>query len=77
MRFTERVLAWLRRERADASDLVRDTQRRLDDDLTRRERELAATPEERLELLQDQIDENDAELQAIRDRLERERGGDA
>jgi DNA repair ATPase RecN len=71
MGFTDKVRAWLRRESDEAAQLLAETERRLDDDLTRRERELEASPQERLESLQRQIEQNDAELEAIRERLRR------
>jgi hypothetical protein len=69
VRFTERVQAWLRREAADADELAADTRRRLDEDLSRRERELTASPEERVELLQGDIARNDEDFEALRRRL--------
>ena len=71
MRFSERVLAWLRRERGDAAEVLAEAEQRLDADLTRRERELAATPEEQIELLRDRMADNDADLEAIRERVRR------
>jgi hypothetical protein len=73
MGFTERVRAWLMREGGEAGQLAAEAEQRIDADLTRRERELAATPEERLRLVQDEITEGDAELEAIRRRLDHER----
>jgi hypothetical protein len=70
MRFTERVRAWLGRETADAQELMAETRERLEDDLDRRERELAASPDERLTILQEQIAENDAAFRALQERLQ-------
>jgi hypothetical protein len=69
MRFSDRLRVWLRRERDDAAQLLADTEQRIDADLTRRERDLAASPEERLAALQDEIAGTDADLEALRERL--------
>ncbi|MEM7276178.1 MAG: hypothetical protein AAF547_24100 [Actinomycetota bacterium] len=61
--------AWFRTEAAEARDLGRSTQSRLEADLDRREAELALTPEERLDQLQQQI-EDDGGLDALRDKIE-------
>jgi hypothetical protein len=70
MRFTERVRVWLGREAADAQELAAETRERLEDDLGRRERELVASPDERLTTLQEQIAENDAAFRALQERLQ-------
>ena len=72
MGIADRVRAWLRLEREEAGQLLAEAEQRLDADLARRERDLAATPDERLDALRGQIADNDAELDAIRRRL----GGD-
>ena len=69
MRLSERIRTWLRRESADAAQLRDDTTRRLEAELTRRERELNATPEERIDTLTAEMAANDAELDALRRRL--------
>jgi hypothetical protein len=69
MRFSDRLRVWLHRERDDAAQLLADTEQRIDADLTRRERDLAASPEERLAALQDEIAGTDADLEALRERL--------
>lgn len=66
----ERLAAAWRRERRDVAEamdeLVTDGNAAMD----RRERELSASPEEKLALEQERVAENDAELEAIRRRIE-------
>lgn len=65
-----RVLAALRRERRDVEEAVDELVASGNAAMDRRERELHATPEERLALEQERAAENDAEIEAIRKRIE-------
>ena len=62
----ERIRAALRREKRDLEDL----EARANAALDRRERELNATPEEKLALEQQRAAEADAEFDAVRRRIE-------
>jgi hypothetical protein len=66
----DRILAVLRREKRDVAEAVEEFTERANAGLDRRERELHATPEERLAMEQERAAENDAELEAIRRRIE-------
>jgi exonuclease VII large subunit len=66
----DRILAALRREKRDVSEAVDEAVERANATLDRRERELRATPAEKMAFEQERIDENDAELEAIRRRIE-------
>lgn len=66
----ERVTRVLRREARDAGVLAREAQERLDRELGRRERELAATPEERLQASIEEIERSDDAFDEVRRRLE-------
>lgn len=67
----DRILAALRREKRDVAEALDEFTDRANADLDRRERELHATPEEKLAIEQERAAENDAELEAIRRRIER------
>ena len=71
MTWWDKVRAALKREAADARETAQELQRKLDEGLTRRERELAATPEERLRLEQERIAESDAAFEALKRDIER------
>lgn len=43
----------------------------LDEDLSRREAELSATPEERMEMLQDEIEDNDSAFEDLQSKIDR------
>ena len=66
----DRILAALRREKRDVAEALDEFTERANADLDRRERELHATPEEKLALEQERVAENDAEIEAIRRRIE-------
>ena len=66
----DRILAALRREKHDVAEALDELTERANADLDRRERELHATPEEKLAIEQERAAENDAELEAIRRRIE-------
>ena len=51
---------WIRNEARDVKASLDRTEDRLDADLTRRERELNATPEERMEMIQAEAGSSDA-----------------
>lgn len=72
----DRILAALRREKRDVAEALEDFTERANADLDRRERELHATPEEKLAMEQERAAENDAELEAIRRRIEGRGTGD-
>ena len=70
MGFHDSLKAWLRTEKADLDESTAELERRLDDDLTRRERQLNESPAEAMERLQGEIADNDSSLDAIRDLLD-------
>lgn len=72
----DRILAALRREKRDVAEALEDFTERANADLDRRERALHATPEEKLAMEQERAAENDAELEAIRRRIEGRGTGD-
>lgn len=65
----QRIRSLLRREARDARELVDDTTARGNRALDRRERELNATPAEKLQIEQEKIAANDAEFDEIRRQL--------
>lgn len=67
MTFWDRVRATLRREKVELDELVDEAHVVLD----RKERELAATPEERLALEQERAAAADAEFDEVRERIRR------
>ena len=70
MSFWDRVLAALRREKRDVGEAVDEFEQRANEALDRREREMAATPEERLRMEQERTDEIDAQFDEVRRRIE-------
>jgi hypothetical protein len=72
----DRIRAALRREKQDIDEAVDEFTAKANAALDERERELHATPEEKIAIEQERARENDAELEAIRRRIE-ERGGGA
>jgi hypothetical protein len=66
----DKIRAVLRREKRELDDLVDDVTKRGNAALDRRERELHATPEEKLAIEQERGEEIDAELDAVRRRIE-------
>jgi chromosome segregation ATPase len=70
MSFLDTLKAWLRTEKADLAESTAELERRLDEDLTRRERQLDESPTEAMERLQAEIADNDSSLDAIRDQLD-------
>ena len=65
-----RFRAALLREKRELDDAVDDLTERANDALDRRERELQASPAERLAMEQERAFEIDAELDAVRRRIE-------
>jgi hypothetical protein len=65
-----RIRAALRREKRELDDVVGDATNKANAALDRRERELEATPQEKLDLEQARAAENDAEFEALRKRIE-------
>lgn len=76
MSFWDRVLAALRREKRDVGEAVDEFEQRANEALDRREREMAATPEERLRMEQERTDEIDAQFDEVRRRIEGQGQGD-
>jgi predicted nuclease with TOPRIM domain len=70
------VKAFFRREVADVSEGLSDLRDRLDEELTRRERELEATPSERMEMIQGEIDAADDRLAELEAELDARTGED-
>lgn len=70
MGFLDRFRSWLATESAEARDLGRDTKHRLEADLEQREAELAASPSEKLDMLQQEIADSDSSFDQLRDRIE-------
>jgi hypothetical protein len=66
----DRIRAALRREKRELDDTVSDARKRADAALDRKERELHATPAEKLAMEQARGEENDEEFEAIRKRIE-------
>ncbi|MPY94989.1 MAG: hypothetical protein GEV08_18600 [Acidimicrobiia bacterium] len=80
MSWFDRVRAALRREAAEVRESWDEATAKADDDLTRRERELAATPEERLDSVQKEIAESEdpfAEVRAKLDAMRKPEPGDS
>ena len=66
----DRIRKALRREKRELDDIVGDATKRANAALDRRERELHATPEERLAMEQARGAEIDDEFDAVRKRIE-------
>jgi hypothetical protein len=66
----DRLRAALRREKRELDDAVADATARGNDALDRRERELAATPEERLRIEAERAAAQDDEFEALRRKIE-------
>jgi hypothetical protein len=69
----DRIRAALKREKRDIDEAVEEWTTQGNAVLDRKERELTATPEERLAMEQQKSDEIDAELEAVRRRIEGDR----
>jgi hypothetical protein len=66
----DRLRVLLRREKRELDDVVADATERGNDALERRERELSATPDERLAIEQERAAAQDDEYEALRRRIE-------
>jgi hypothetical protein len=66
----DRLRVLLRREKRELDDVVADATERGNDALDRRERELSATPDERLAIEQERAAAQDDEYEALRRRIE-------
>ena len=66
----DRIRAILRREKREFDDVIDDVTERGNAALDRRERELNATPEEKLAIEQERAEEIDSDLDAVRRRIE-------
>ena len=73
MSFWDRLRALLGQEAREVEDAIDDATARGNEALDRRERELAATPEERLALERERAEAQDDEYEALRRKIE---GGD-
>ena len=69
----DRIRAALKREKRDVEEAVEEWTAQGNAVLDRKERELTATPEEKLAMEQQRGDEIDAELDAVRRRIEGDR----
>ena len=69
MGFLDSVTNWFKREASDVKESVDRLEGRLDADLSRKERELDATPEERMAMIQEETSADDA-LAAIQDKID-------
>jgi hypothetical protein len=66
----QRIRTALRREKRELDDVVGVATAKADAALARREHDLTATPAEKLAMEQQRAAENDAEFEALRDRIE-------
>ena len=69
MELWESVKRWLSGEAKDAKDLVDDLETAWASDLERKEAELDAQPEERMQSLQDRIAENSSAFEELKARI--------
>lgn len=69
MGFLDSISKWFKREAADVKQSVDQLEGQLDADLSREERELNATPEEKMAMLQEDTSADDA-LAAIQDKID-------
>jgi hypothetical protein len=70
--FWQRLRRVFRHEAAELHDVVGDAVERGNAALDRKEQEMTATPEERLRLQQQRVDESDTEFDQVRRRIERD-----
>ena len=69
----DRIRSALKREKHDVDEAVEEWTTKGNAVLDQKERELTATPEEKLAMEQQKSDEIDAELEAVRRRIEGDR----
>ena len=78
MNLWDRVVALFKREAADVKDGLSKVGETLDAELARKERELAAEPHERVDMILEDIEEADSRFEDLEARLRNEtKGGDA
>ncbi len=66
----DRVRSWFKSEAEELADAKQDLEARLDEDLSRRERQLDETPAETMERLQREASDGDASFSAISDKID-------
>ena len=69
MTWWNRIVSLFRREAADVKDGLKQVGDTLDSELARKERELAATPEERIEMILDEQAADDARFEELSGRI--------
>jgi hypothetical protein len=57
------------REAGDLKEMLSDAGKSIDQTLAKKERELAASPEERVDMILEEIEEDDAEFEALEERI--------
>ena len=70
MSWWEKVTKFLKGEAAEARDLGKDLEEKISADLDRREREMNATPEERLDMAVEDAEQVDAAFDEVARRIE-------
>lgn len=71
MELWQSLKRWFDREAADAKDVADELEERWSSDLDRREAELAAKPEERVQSLQERIADNTSAFEELRAKITR------
>ena len=69
MSWFEKLRAVFRREAADVKEGLSEVGRSLDAELTRKERELAATPEERIDMILEETEAADARFRELEEKV--------
>ena len=69
MSWWNRLTALFKRETTDVAEGLASAGRALDEELARKERELAATPGERIDMILEEQDAEDARFQELTDRV--------
>ncbi len=70
MGFLDSLKAWFSNEATEARDVGEKTMSRLETDLSRREADLQLSPEQRLEQLQGEIEQNDSTFDEMQEKIE-------
>lgn len=73
MGILDSISGWFKKEATEVKSSVDNLEQRLDTDLSRKEREMAASPESRLEMIQEEIDDTDS-FSAIQDKIDATQG---
>ncbi len=73
MGLLDSITGWFKKEAAEVKKSVNNLEGQLDADLSRKERELHASPDERIDMIQDEIDSSDA-FSAIQDKIDSTQG---